>query len=296
MTIDDKKHSLRGEHLAGIVVTISLHAALVAFLVSTRAGGNKAPAPAPEVIDAELLTMPIKAGAPYGTFADPSKVQSGVPWGKRLTGPVRHPYGPRPTRPSARHAAHQPRPTGPGYVRDRFAPAAKHEDEELRRKAELERMAEQEMANDTPQPDPSDIKYGRYGTAEKGRTDVTAKGAYGTSNTGLDDPCVLGFAKAVSAYRGVIQKKISGFRRPSFISPALAENLVAGVRVTFNASGSIVAVRTVSSSGNDRFDHAAEMFIRKIRSFGPAPRCVMFDKKIGVFKKTRSFKVNMKGR
>lgn len=150
-------------------------------------------------------------------------------------------------------------------------------EKEIEKQAELERLAEKEMQ-------------------EEQDSRPTPKGMYGDSDKGIDDPCVLGFAKAVGAYRASIQAKVSGFRRPSFISPEVAKNLVTKVRVTFDNTGAIVAVRTVSSSGNERFDQAAESFIKRIGSFGKPPRCVMFDVKTGQFKKTRTFGVTMRAR
>ncbi len=171
----------------------------------------------------------------------------------------------------------RPRPFRPKRNLQRIR-SDKAPEKELEKQAELERLAEKEMQQEDTENHPA------------------PRGLYGDSDKGIDDPCVLEFAKAVGAYRASIQAKVSGFRRPSFISPEVAKNLVTKVRVTFDATGKIVAVRTVSSSGNDRFDRAAEGFIKNIGSFGKPPRCVMFDVKTGSFRKTRTFGVTMRAK
>ncbi len=241
------------EHIAGITVTLVLHAGLIAFLVAGPARGNMHREPKREIIQTHLVeALPIKAGRPDGN----PKLHSS----RRM----------RPRR-SAR-----PRPFRPRRPIQRVH-SDKAPEKEIEKQAELERLAEQEME-------------------EEADSRPAPRGMYGDSDKGIDDPCVLGFAKALGAYRASIQKKVSGFRRPSFISPEVAKNLVTKVRVTFDDSGAITAVRTVTGSGNDRFDQAAESFIKRIGSFGKPPRCVMFDVKTGRFKKTRTFSVTMRAR
>ena len=288
------------EKIVGIAVSAGLHLLLIAAVLLTHrfgSGSRHARAHKKEPLKA---WVEIKAGAPDGKIKDPSKVQAGQRWGRRKRGPVRHPYGPPPvkSRPGQQTV---PQTRAPGYTLNPFGrpfkkkpddPSVsddKDEKKKMARQAALDNLAGNEL-------DPDDVKHGGYGTARKGRTDANAKGAYGTSSKGADDPCITQFKKARAVYQAHIYKKVSAFKRPSFISPQLAENLVTRVRVTFGTTGKIVSVATVTSSGNKRFDGAAENFIRNLRAFAPPPRCVMFDVKTATFKKTRSFLVNMKGR
>lgn len=197
-------------------------------------------------------------------------VRAGRPEGNpRLRSSKR--YRPRPRRSRPSRIVH-PRQR----YRSRRTPKA---EEIIEQQAEIEQLAEKELEE-----------------TEKEDSRPVPRGQFGDSATGIDDPCVLGFDKAVAAYKALIQKKVAGFRRPSFVSAELADNLVTYVRVTFDASGRIVSVRTVKSSGNERFDRAAEEFVRKIGSFGPPGRCVMFDRKSGTYRATRSFRIRMKAR
>ncbi len=237
-------------HLTGAAVTGVIHLTLLFFLVA-GVGGKPRRKAERRPIQAHIV-IPVRAGRPDGQ----PKLRS------------RQRFRPRPRRrPPVRR-------TGPRQrYRSRRAPPP---EKEIEQEAQLEQLAEKELAEPETRPVP--------------------RGQFGDSKTGLDDPCVLGFDKAVAAYKAVIRKKVSGFRRPSFVSPELAENLVAYLRVTFDAAGRVVAVRTVKSSGNERFDRAAEDFVRKIGSFGPPGKCVMFDRKTGTYRAVRSFRIRMKAR
>lgn len=299
--VSTERRVSRAGRIVGIAVSAGLHLLLVAAVLLThRFGGGSAPA-RHEKKEPLKAWVEIKAGAPDGKINDPSKVQAGQKWGRRKRGPVRHPYGPPPvkTRPGQ---VTVPQTRAPGYTLNPFGqplkkkpddPSVRDDDKDekkkMARQAAMDNLAGTEM-------DPDDVKYGRYGTARKGRTDANAKGAHGTSARGADDPCITQFKKARAVYQAHIHKKVKTFKRPSFISPQLAENLVTRVRVTFGTTGKITSVVTVTSSGNKRFDGAAERFIRNLRAFAPPPRCVMFDVKTARFRKTRSFLVNMKGR
>jgi TonB family protein len=263
------------ERLVGIGVTVVMHLGLIAAVVFGRKPKVLPAKPKRAPVMTRLVEVPIKAGSQKGTEEDPSKVRKGPR--------VR----PQPT-PS------EPQERNPSY-RARKKPVERKQDDEkkveekIKKQAMLDQLAEQEL-------DPTTAKGGGLGTAKNGRTDVDAKGAGGKHNKGLTDPCALTFKQDVRSYRSKIQSKVSGFKRPSFVSAEVAENLVVTVRVTFDTSGKIVSVSTASSSGNPRFDAAAESYIKGLGALSPPPRCVMFNLKTGKFLQKRSFLVRLKGK
>jgi TonB family protein len=223
---------------------------------------------------ARLVEVPVKAGSKEGTEKDPSKARKGPRRRPRRQPPPREDV---PREPSYTKKPPRPRPTK----------EPKTPEEEIKKQAMLDELAERELDSARP---------GALGTAEDGSDEKEARGAGGDDDEGLTDPCALTFKQDVRGYRSKIQSKVQGFKRPSFVSPDVAENLVASIRVTFDSTGKIVSVSTASSSGNPRFDAAAESYIKKLGSLGPPPRCVMFDMRTGKFVRTRSFRVRMKGK
>ncbi len=264
----------RAGRIVGFAVTLFAHVAFVALLVFARGKERLDKVPKRDHVTAHLVEVPIKAGTDKGKVEDPSKVKKGP-----QTPPPREVENTRDVSERFRKR-HRPEP------RPRIDPETKIES-----LAAIEKLAEDELD------EPSDVtNRGMMGTGEQNLEEGAAKGAGGDKNDGITDPCALTFKSDLNSYRGKVQAAVSGFKRPSFVSAHLAENLVTGVRVTFDSSGKIVSGKTTSSSGNPRFDNAAEDFIKNLGTLDAPPKCVMFDMKTGTFLKTRSFLVRMKGR
>jgi TonB family protein len=262
--------------LVGFVVTTLTHLVFLAVVMFARQKDPLQKAPKRDHVQARLVEVPIKAGSDRGKVEDPSKVKKGP-----QTPPPRETQDQPETR-----VEHQKRYEKQPRPQPRTDPK-----EEIERLANIEKLAEQEL--DKPR---ESTTAGQLGTGDESQEKGLAKGAGGDKNEGITDPCALTFKQDVRSYRGKIQSKVNGFKRPSFISPEVAKNLITGVRVTFDTQGKIVSVSTASSSGNPKFDQAAEEFIRKLGNLDAPPKCVMFNMKSGFFMKTRSFLVKMKGR
>lgn len=117
------------------------------------------------------------------------------------------------------------------------------------------------------------------------------KGAGGTAEKGVLDPCFSQHAVVVGSYKQIIRKKIPRFRRPAFVSADVARNLITVVRVHIGPSGTILRASTAKSSGNPRYDGAAVAHVKAISKF-PAPhKCVMYDKRRARFRTSISVAV-----
>ncbi len=264
----------RSGRLVGVAVTVFAHLGFLALVIFARGGDPFQEPPQREYVEARLVEIPIKAGSDKGTVEDPSKVEKG---------PEISPPPPEEPPDSPEPVPRQKEP--PPQTTPKVDPETR-----IETLAAIEKLAEDEMdkVGDLP-------KKGKLGTGDQSIEDGEAKGAGGDKDKGITDPCALTFKSDLRGYRSKIQAMVGGFKRPSFISADLAENLVTGVRVTFDGTGNIVSVATSSSSGNPMFDKAAEDFVRSLGKLEAPPRCVMFDMNTGVFTQTRSFLVRLKG-
>ncbi len=238
--------------LAGLVTTGALHLLLVAGVIISGLGlGKKETAASPKEHIIETRIVPIQAGS-----------QDGM----RTTGPAyKRPANARKRRTRRRARAY------------RLGPS--------RRRMPKGGM----LARRAPQPDPMERDDATEAPEGWGsQTGVMAppgatsgddrKGAGGTAEKGALDPCYSQHAAVVSSYKGIIRKKIPPFRRPAFVSAAVAKNLTTVVRAHIGGAGNILSATTARSSGNPRYDAAAVAHVKAIGSF-PAPhRCVMYDK------------------
>lgn len=264
----------RSGRLVGFAVSAFAHIGLLTLVIFARGGDLFEKPPKREYVEARLVEVPIKAGSDKGTVEDPSKVEKGP----EISPPP--PEEPPDTQePVPRQKEPPPQPT------PQVDPETK-----IETLAAIEKLAEEELDKQSDLP-----KKGMLGTGDRSDEEGLAKGAGGDKDEGITDPCALTFKGDLRSYRSKIQSVVSGFKRPSFISADLAKNLVTSVRVTFDGSGNIVSVATSSSSGNPRFDNAAEDFVKGLDKLEPPPRCVMFDMKTGNFMQTRSFLVRLKG-
>jgi TonB family protein len=257
--------------LAGLLTTGGLHLALIlVVLISSLGFWKKESAAQPKERIIQTTLVPIQAGSAKGT---------------RTKGPAYK----RPDKARKRRARHRTKRYRVGASRDRMPKngmVARH---------------------NTPVP-PDDNKDDATNAPEDwgSKTGIMAppgakpsddrKGAGGTADKGAMDPCFSQHAAVVASYKQIIRKKIPRFRRPAFVSAAVARNLTTVVRVHIGGGGQILSASTARSSGNPRYDGAAVAHVKALGSF-PAPhKCVMYNKRKTRFRTSISVAVVIRSR
>ncbi len=256
--------------LAGLLTTGGLHLALILIvLISSLGLWKKESAAQPKEHIIQTTLVPIQAGSAEGT---------------RTKGPAYK----RPDKARKRRARRRTKSYRVGASRDR--------------------MPKGGMVTRTNTPVPLDNKDDATNAPEDwgSQTGVMAppgatpsddrKGAGGTADKGAMDPCFSQHAAVVASYKQIIRKKIPLFRRPAFVSAAVARNLTTVVRVHIGGGGKILNASTAKSSGNPRYDGAAVAHVKTIGTF-PAPhKCVMYNKRTTRFRSSISVAVVIRSR